>query len=494
MRHTRSSRRCSASRSRTKRRSGSQRSRATRCSGSRTRRSPSSSERSRESGRSASSSKTSTSPTSRRSSSSRSCSSSRRRSRSRSCSRTGHDPDLRSWELGEAARRRYRHRFRELLLEPLDAPSSGAASRQRQRDATFRTRSPPQLAERTGGNPLFLEEAARDAVERGDGAAVPAAIQETLQARLDRLAPDVARRRLCRVRRRPQLRPAAAGTTRPTRAAAPGALGAAAARPGRRRAAAADAASTASGTASSARRRTRACSTSAAATCTASSARRWRSSTRTSCQRLTACSRTTSRRRTSRRRRRATSSRQATRRERLRRRGGDRQLPARAFVSRSARRRGEGAAGAVQDRADAPPRVRLRGGQRRLGRGVHPPAPAARRRLAPTERLETSMLRARLGARSRLRHRWRGRSRRTSSAGLLRLERGLDVVPDLAERVAVSADGCTYMFQLRDDLRWSDGEPLGAADFAETYAAMQRAGCSHRAPPRTTSRREPWTS
>src|SRR5206468_4955182 len=47
------------------------------------------------------------------------------------------------------------------------------------------------LAERTGGNPLFLEEAARDAVERGDGAAVPAAIQETLQARLDRLAPDV---------------------------------------------------------------------------------------------------------------------------------------------------------------------------------------------------------------------------------------------------------------------------------------------------------------
>ena len=57
--------------------------------------------------------------------------------------------------------------------------------------------------------------------------------------------------------------------------------------------------------------------------------------------------------------------------------------------------------------------------------------------------------------------------------GLLRLERGLDVVPDLAERVAVSADGCTYVFQLREGLRWSDGEPLGAADFAETYAAMR---------------------
>ena len=101
-----------------------------------------------------------------------------------------HDPDLRSWELGEAARRRYRHRFRELLLDPLDASdaarlASAAAGRDLPDDVAAR------LAERTGGNPLFLEEAARDAVERGDGAAVPAAIQETLQARLDRLAPDV---------------------------------------------------------------------------------------------------------------------------------------------------------------------------------------------------------------------------------------------------------------------------------------------------------------
>src|SRR5436190_9938357 len=101
-----------------------------------------------------------------------------------------HDPDLRSWELGEAARRRYRHRFRELVLEPLDAASAAqlaaaAAGRDLPDDVAA------QLAERTGGNPLFLEEAARDAVERGAGAAVPAAIQETLQARLDRLSPDV---------------------------------------------------------------------------------------------------------------------------------------------------------------------------------------------------------------------------------------------------------------------------------------------------------------
>jgi class 3 adenylate cyclase len=150
-----------------------------------------------------------------------------------------HDPDLRSWELGEAARRRYRHRFRELLLEPLDASdgarlASAAAGRALPDDVAA------QLAERTGGNPLFLEEAARDAVERGDGAAVPAAIQETLQARLDRLAPDV--RDVASVASvvGRKLRPAAAGTPRPARPPPPRALGAAATRPRRRRAATPD--------------------------------------------------------------------------------------------------------------------------------------------------------------------------------------------------------------------------------------------------------------
>ena len=101
------------------------------------------------------------------------------------------DPDLPSWRLGEAARRRYRHRFSELQLEAL-APADGArlAASAAGRDLSADVAA--QLAERTGGNPLFLEEAARDAVERGDGAAaVPSAIQEILQARLDRLAPDV---------------------------------------------------------------------------------------------------------------------------------------------------------------------------------------------------------------------------------------------------------------------------------------------------------------
>jgi ABC-type transport system substrate-binding protein/class 3 adenylate cyclase len=99
------------------------------------------------------------------------------------------DPDLPSWELGEAARRLFRHRFRELDLEPLDQ-TDGALLAASAAGGDLPTGLAAELVERTGGNPLFLEEAARDLVERGDGAAVPAAIQETLQARLDRLAPE----------------------------------------------------------------------------------------------------------------------------------------------------------------------------------------------------------------------------------------------------------------------------------------------------------------
>jgi ABC-type transport system substrate-binding protein/class 3 adenylate cyclase len=100
------------------------------------------------------------------------------------------DPDLPSWRLGEAARRRYRHRFRELQLDPLE-PDDAAQLASSAAGADLPPDLAVSLAERTGGNPLFVEEAARDAVERGDGAAVPAAIHEALQARLDRLSPDV---------------------------------------------------------------------------------------------------------------------------------------------------------------------------------------------------------------------------------------------------------------------------------------------------------------
>ena len=99
------------------------------------------------------------------------------------------DPDLPSWELGEAARRLYRHRFRELHLEPLGA-DEGARLAASAAGSELPPELAAELAERTGGNPLFLEEAARDLVERGNGAVVPTAIQETLQARLERLAPE----------------------------------------------------------------------------------------------------------------------------------------------------------------------------------------------------------------------------------------------------------------------------------------------------------------
>ena len=99
------------------------------------------------------------------------------------------DPDLPSWELGEAARRQYRHRFRELQLEPLGA-DDGARLAASAAGGDLPDALAAELAERSGGNPLFLEEAARDLVERGDGAVIPVAIQEALQARLDRLATE----------------------------------------------------------------------------------------------------------------------------------------------------------------------------------------------------------------------------------------------------------------------------------------------------------------
>lgn len=46
------------------------------------------------------------------------------------------------------------------------------------------------------------------------------------------------------------------------------------------------------------------------------------------------------------------------------------------------------------------------------------------------------------------------------------------IVPGMAERWDVSADGLTWTFHLRDGLRWSNGEPLDAAQFV---ASMRRA-------------------
>jgi ABC-type transport system substrate-binding protein/class 3 adenylate cyclase len=108
-----------------------------------------------------------------------------------------------SWRLGERARQRYPHRFREIDVRPLppDASrvlASGAAGGEIPESVA------ELLAERSGGNPFFLEEALRDLVERGalqrdngrwtlavdeEELTVPALVQGALQARLDRLDP-----------------------------------------------------------------------------------------------------------------------------------------------------------------------------------------------------------------------------------------------------------------------------------------------------------------
>ena len=108
------------------------------------------------------------------------------------------------WDLAERARRRYRHRFVEIELTSLPQRAavelaSGAAG------AALPETVALILAERSGGNPFFLEEALRDLLERGvlrrdngrfelaggdEDVIVPTVVQEALQALLDRLEPS----------------------------------------------------------------------------------------------------------------------------------------------------------------------------------------------------------------------------------------------------------------------------------------------------------------
>jgi ABC-type transport system substrate-binding protein/class 3 adenylate cyclase len=108
------------------------------------------------------------------------------------------DPDHPAWQLVDRARRRFRGLFLDLGLEPLPDADAHALA-----EADAGGELPEELAqllaERTGGNPYFVGEAIRDlrergALERENGhvvlvgeASIPAAIQEALQARLDRL-------------------------------------------------------------------------------------------------------------------------------------------------------------------------------------------------------------------------------------------------------------------------------------------------------------------
>ena len=48
--------------------------------------------------------------------------------------------------------------------------------------------------------------------------------------------------------------------------------------------------------------------------------------------------------------------------------------------------------------------------------------------------------------------------------GLTRFDENLEPVPELAQRIEISADGLTYRIQLRDDARFADGSPITAQD------------------------------
>lgn len=50
-------------------------------------------------------------------------------------------------------------------------------------------------------------------------------------------------------------------------------------------------------------------------------------------------------------------------------------------------------------------------------------------------------------------------------SGLVSLGAGLEVTPDVARRWEIIDEGRLYVFYLRQDVRWSDGRPLTAADF-----------------------------
>jgi ABC-type transport system substrate-binding protein/class 3 adenylate cyclase len=111
------------------------------------------------------------------------------------------DPDHPAWQLIDRGRRRFGRLFSDVDLEPLSDTDAHALA-----EADAGGALPDELArllaERTGGNPYFVGEAIRDLRERGalEGengrltlvgeTAIPAALQEALQARLDRLDAD----------------------------------------------------------------------------------------------------------------------------------------------------------------------------------------------------------------------------------------------------------------------------------------------------------------
>lgn len=57
--------------------------------------------------------------------------------------------------------------------------------------------------------------------------------------------------------------------------------------------------------------------------------------------------------------------------------------------------------------------------------------------------------------------------------GLVGYDEQDQIVPALAESWAISEDGLTFTFTLREDATWHDGESVTAADVAFTYGLIQ---------------------
>jgi ABC-type oligopeptide transport system substrate-binding subunit/class 3 adenylate cyclase len=108
-----------------------------------------------------------------------------------------------SWSLSEKARQRFPHRYREIELRPLP-PDASRAVAEHAAEGTLPASVAGLLVERAGGNPFFLEAALHDLLERrvlrrADGGwvlaveehelTIPAVVEAALQARIDRLDP-----------------------------------------------------------------------------------------------------------------------------------------------------------------------------------------------------------------------------------------------------------------------------------------------------------------
>ena len=66
----------------------------------------------------------------------------------------------------------------------------------------------------------------------------------------------------------------------------------------------------------------------------------------------------------------------------------------------------------------------------------------------------------------------RGDILRMVISGLYRLDENDQPVEDLAESTEVSEDGCTYTMKIRQDAKWSNGEPVTANDFVFSYQTI----------------------